>query len=53
MIVSDRSEHRNLTVTLRSAPSARVSKGDGPTAAAGPFILRGSLALAPQDDGSI
>src|SRR5581483_9804296 len=28
-----------------------ASKGDGPAVAVGPFILRGALARAPQDDG--
>src|ERR1700733_8158695 len=36
-----------LSVTLRWPRAAWPSKGDGP----GPFILRGSLSLAPQDDG--
>jgi hypothetical protein len=40
------------TVTLRRRRNAAASKGDGPTAAAGPLILRGlRCAPAPQDDG--
>jgi len=33
----------SITVTLRCRRNAAASKGDGPDASAGPFILRGSL----------
>jgi hypothetical protein len=38
-----------LTTTARGREAA-VSKGDGPAAAAGPFILRGSLREHLKDD---
>jgi len=42
MMVLDQNELQTLTGALRCSRQ-RASKGDGPTAAAGPFILRGSL----------
>jgi len=33
---------QSITVTLRCRSVAEASKGDGPVAASGPFILRGS-----------
>ena len=43
MMVLDRNELETITVTLRCRRKASASKGDGPAAAAGPLILRGSL----------
>jgi len=36
-------QHATITVTLRRRREAAASKGDGPAAAAGACILRGSL----------